>query len=126
MPTEPNTPATPLTPGALVIVTKKADSLFGHVFKVLEEGFDWIKAEIKTEVGVVEKFFHKDHVAPVGSQATGNITAPSSAQVAKSEAANAIAPGTAPTPEPVAVPAAPPAETAPISEPVANVAPAQS
>jgi hypothetical protein len=54
---------------ANITVTKKGDSLFGKVFKVLRSDAQHVVAEITTEVGKLEALFHRSSVEETASHA---------------------------------------------------------
>lgn len=87
--------------GSLVKIAKEGDSLFGKIFKVLKEDAEHVIAEIKTEIGVIEKVFEKKHVNAVVGTGT---TAVTQNQVKASTVALETAPAPAPSSEP-AIPA---------------------
>lgn len=83
------TPPVSTPAGSLVKVAKAGDSLFGKIFTVLKEDAEWIIAEVKTEVGVIEAYFEKKHVNAVVGTGTTTVA---KAQVIASTAALEAAP----------------------------------
>lgn len=70
----------------LIKVVKEGDSLFGKAFKWLKDEGDYVLLEIETEVGKVEKWFHREHVVAT----TATIATP--AQIENSTVALTVAP----------------------------------
>lgn len=108
MATEINPPGVPVGQTALVQVIAEGDSLFGKAFTFLKQLGEHFLVEIETDLGKIERVFHKDHVQII----TNNIpTVTASSDVA----ASGVVLETAPAP----VVAKPPVDTSEDAKPMA-------
>ncbi len=106
----------------LIQVVAEGDSLFGKAFKFIEQIGEHILVDIKTDVGVIQRVFHKDHVQEISNNVPTVTTA---AAVNASGVAKETAP--APAPTPAATPAGLPENTAtPSTPPVGTTPPVEN